>query len=391
MQIQVAQRLQHTEEYYFSKKLREIDALNQTGENVINLGIGSPDLPPHPSVVETLHEYASLPHTHAYQNYRGILPLRQAIADWYARYYGVLLDANKNVLPLIGSKEGIVHICMTYLTEGDEALFPNPGYPAYSAAVRLSGATGIPYTLTPENNWLPDLDALAKTDLSRIKLMWLNYPHMPTGAPAKESFFNEVVAFAKQHQILLCHDNPYSFILNEQPKSLLSTEGAMDVAIELNSLSKSVNMAGWRVGMLVGSESRINEIIRFKSNMDSGMFLPLQMAAAKALSLGPDWYSKLNDIYRKRREKVYQLLDKLACTYDKAQAGLFIWAKIPESYADGYALSDDVLRQARVFITPGGIFGNAGLDYVRVSLCATETTLDQACERIIQSSVADKQ
>lgn len=389
MQIQVAKRLQHTEEYYFSKKLREIEALNQSGEKVINLGIGSPDLPPHPSVVETLHEYASLPNTHAYQNYKGVLPLRQAIADWYNRYYGVLLDPNINVLPLIGSKEGIVHICMTYLAEGDEALFPNPGYPAYSAAVRLSGATGIPYTLIPENNWLPDLDALAKTDLSRVKLMWLNYPHMPTGAPARESFFKEIVAFAKQHNILLCHDNPYSFILNDQPKSLMSVEGALEVAIELNSLSKSANMAGWRVGMLVGAETRINEIIRFKSNMDSGMFLPVQMAAAKALSLGPEWYSELNDTYQQRREKVYQLLDTLGCTYDKGQVGLFIWAKIPELYPDGYALSDEVLQRSRVFITPGGIFGSAGASYIRISLCATETTLDQACERIIRTGAAD--
>ncbi len=389
MQIQVAKRLQHTEEYYFSKKLREIEALNQSGEKVINLGIGSPDLPPHPAVVETLHAYALLPDTHAYQNYKGILPLRQAIADWYNRYYGVALDANTNVLPLIGSKEGIVHICMTYLGEGDEALFPNPGYPAYSAAVRLSGATGIPYTLTSENGWIPDLDALAKTDLSRVKLMWLNYPHMPTGASATESFFEEAVAFAKQYNILLCHDNPYSFILNDHPKSLMAVKGAVDVAIELNSLSKSGNMAGWRIGMLVGAETRINEIIRFKSNMDSGMFLPVQMAAAKALSLGPDWYSELNTIYRNRREKVYQLLDALDCTYDKRQVGLFIWAKIPDGYSDGYALSDKILHQSRVFITPGGIFGSEGSAYIRVSLCATEAILDQACARIIQAASTD--
>ena len=382
MQIEVAKRLQHTEEYYFSKKLREIDGLNQSGEKVINLGIGSPDLPPHPSVIETLHEYASRPDTHAYQNYRGILPLRQAIADWYGRYYGVDLDAQKNVLPLIGSKEGIVHICMTYLAEGDEALFPNPGYPAYPAAVRLSGATGIPYQLSPENDWLPDLDALAKTDLSRVKLMWLNYPHMPTGTAAKESFFSEVVAFAKEHQILLCHDNPYSFILNDEPKSLMAADGAMDVAIELNSLSKSANMAGWRVGMLVGAEDRINEIVRFKSNMDSGMFLPLQMAAAKALSLGPAWYSDLNRTYESRRKKVFQLLDKLGCTYHKEQVGLFVWAKVPDSYSDGYALSDEVLHRSRVFITPGGIFGSAGAGYIRVSLCAAEAVLDQAYKRI---------
>src|SRR5690554_1919113 len=251
MQIQVANRLQHTEEYYFSRKLREIEALNQTGKKVINLGIGSPDLPPHQTVIDALHEYATRPDTHAYQNYKGILPLRQAIANWYGEWYGVSLDPNVNILPLIGSKEGIVHICMTYLQDGDEALFPNPGYPAYAAAVRLSGATGVSYHLEEEHGWLPNLDELAKRDLSNVKMMWLNYPHMPTGTPATAAFFNEVVAFAKQHHILLCHDNPYSFIRNEQPQSLLATEGAMDVAIELNSLSKSSNMAGWRVGMLV--------------------------------------------------------------------------------------------------------------------------------------------
>ncbi|MGK6353320.1 pyridoxal phosphate-dependent aminotransferase [Parapedobacter sp. DT-150] len=382
MQITTAKRLQHTEEYYFSKKLREIEALNQTGAKVINLGIGSPDLPPHPSVIETLHHYAALPDTHAYQNYRGVLPLRQAIADWYSRYYGVSLDPNAQVLPLIGSKEGIVHICMTYLQEGDEALLPNPGYPAYAAAVRLSGATGVPYPLTAQNGWLPDLEALSKRDLSKVKLMWLNYPHMPTGAPANAAFFKEVVAFAQQHQILLCHDNPYSFILNDQPQSLLAVEGAMDVAIELNSLSKSANMAGWRVGMLAGAAERVNEIIRFKSNMDSGMFLPVQLAAAKALSLGPEWYDELNSTYQKRRTKVYQLLDALGCTYDQQQVGLFVWAKIPSGYPDGYALSDEVLQQSRVFITPGGIFGDRGTGYIRVSLCATVETLDEANDRI---------
>lgn len=382
MQIQVAKRLQHTEEYYFSKKLREIDALNQTGDRVINLGIGSPDLPPHPSVIETLNKNAALPDTHAYQNYKGVLPLRQAMADWYKRYYGVLLDPNRNVLPLIGSKEGIVHVCMTYLQEGDEALFPNPGYPAYAAAVRLSGATGIPYTLTEQNKWLPDLDKLANTDLSKVKLMWLNYPHMPTGSIATASFFQEAVAFAKQHHILLCHDNPYSFILNTHPQSLMAADGAMDVAIELNSLSKSSNMAGWRVGMLIGAEARINDVIRFKSNMDSGMFLPAQLAAAQALSLESDWYADLNETYSRRREKVYTLLDTLGCNYDRNQVGLFVWAKIPSHYADGYALSDEILQKSRVFITPGGIFGNGGATYIRASLCASETVLDEALARI---------
>ncbi|SKB89375.1 Aspartate/methionine/tyrosine aminotransferase [Parapedobacter luteus] len=387
MQIELAKRIQHTEEYYFSRKLREIDALNQTGAKVINLGIGSPDLPPHPSVVETLHQYAAMPTTHGYQNYKGIHPLRKAIADWYHRYYGVSIHADRNVLPLIGSKEGIVHVCMTYLAEGDKALFPNPGYPAYASAVRLSGATGVPYKLASQRNWLPDLDALTKGDLSGVKLMWLNYPHMPTGAAATTTFFNEVVAFAKQHRILLCHDNPYSFILNNQPQSLLAADGALDVAIELNSLSKSSNMAGWRVGTLIGAEERINEIIRFKSNMDSGMFLPVQMAAAKALSLDPEWYQELNKTYSRRREKVYQLLDALACTYDKQQVGLFVWAKVPASQADGYALSDEILRQSRVFITPGGIFGDGGNAYIRVSLCATEAVLDEALDRIANAVI----
>ena len=385
MQIQVADRLQHTEEYYFSKKLREIDTLNQTGEKVINLGIGSPDLPPHPTVIQTLHEYAALPHTHAYQNYKGIPALRQAITGWYKRYYGVSLNPDTNVLPLIGSKEGIVHTCMTYLQDGDEALIPNPGYPTYSSAVRLSGAMGVPYTLTPENNWMPDLDALAKKDLSRVKLMWLNYPHMPTGTAATETFFREAVAFAKQYGILLCHDNPYSFILNDEPQSLMAIDGAMDIAIELNSLSKSANMAGWRIGMLVASETRINEILRFKSNMDSGMFLPAQMAAAKALALGPEWYDELNNTYQRRRQKVYRLLDQLGCVYARTQVGLFVWAKVPISYPNGYSLSDEILQKSRVFITPGGIFGDGGDAYIRVSLCATEAVLDEAYERIVNT------
>lgn len=382
MQIDVASRLQHTEEYYFAKKLREIDELNKSGLRVINLGIGSPDLPPHPEVIQVLTEQASLPNTHAYQNYKGAPALRQAMADWYYRYYGVNLNPEKEILPLIGSKEGIVHICMTYLQEGDEVLIPNPGYPAYAAAVRLSGATSIPYELTSENNWLPDLKALAAKDLSKVKLMWINYPHMPTGASATKAFYTELVAFAKEHTILLCHDNPYSFILNDQPTSILATEGAKEVAIELNSLSKSSNMAGWRVGMLMGDEQRINEVMRFKSNMDSGMFLPLQLAAAKALSLDASWYASLNETYLKRRLKVFELMDLLQCSYRKDQVGLFVWAAIPSKYNDGYALSDEILTHARVFITPGGIFGSAGINYIRISLCATEMVFEEAIARI---------
>ena len=280
---------------------------------------------------------------------------------------------------------------MTYLQPGDEALIPNPGYPTYAAAVRLSEATAVPYTLDEAHDWLPDLDALAKRDLSKVKLMWLNYPHMPTGTVAPVSFFKELVAFAKQHEILLCHDNPYSFILTDEPRSILSVEGALDVAVELNSLSKSANMAGWRVGMLAAAAERINEIVRFKSNMDSGMFLPLQMAAAQALSLGPDWYASLNEIYRARRKKVYELLDMLGCTYNPDQVGLFVWANLPATgYADGYALTDEILEKSRVFITPGGIFGSGGNAYIRVSLCATEETFDTAIGRIRDAAIGSK-
>ncbi|QQS94707.1 pyridoxal phosphate-dependent aminotransferase [Sphingobacterium spiritivorum] len=382
MQINVAKRLQQTEEYYFSKKLREIDELNKSGARVINLGIGSPDLPPHPEVIQTLHEQASLPNTHGYQNYKGSPVLRKAIADWYERYYRVSLNPEKEILPLIGSKEGIVHICMTYLQEGDEVLIPNPGYPAYAAAVRLSGATAVPYTMTEENDWLPNLNELEQTDLSKVKIMWINYPHMPTGSKATTSFFEAVIAFGKKYNILICHDNPYSFILNDHPQSILETEGAKDVAIELNSLSKSSNMAGWRIGMLCAAEERINEILRFKSNMDSGMFLPLQLAAAKALSLDSAWYTELNAAYQKRKDKALELLDLLSCSYREDQVGLFIWAKVPEKYTNGYQLSDEVLNKARVFITPGGIFGDAGNGYIRVSLCATEAVFEEAIARI---------
>ncbi|SFN37794.1 Aspartate/methionine/tyrosine aminotransferase [Chitinophaga sp. YR627] len=382
MNLQVAKRLQQTEEYYFSKKLREIDEMNKAGAKVINLGIGSPDLPPHPSVISALHEYAQKPDTHAYQGYKGIPALRKAMADWYQRFYGVSLEPEKEVLPLIGSKEGIMHICMTYLQEGDEALVPNPGYPTYRSAVNLSGATVVDYDLEEKNGWLPDLDALAKRDLSKVKLMWVNYPHMPTGARFNEAFAQKLIAFAQQHNILICHDNPYSFILNKQPQSLLQTPGAREVVLELNSLSKSSNMAGWRVGMLVGKQEWINEVLRFKSNMDSGMFQPLQMAAVKALELGPEWYAELNGIYEGRRKKVFELLELLNCTFDRDQVGLFVWAKIPAGAKDGFALTDAILQQAQVFITPGGIFGSNGNGYIRVSLCKDEKVFDEVLDRI---------
>ncbi|PRD46344.1 pyridoxal phosphate-dependent aminotransferase [Sphingobacterium haloxyli] len=382
MHIEVAQRLQHTEEYYFSKKLREIDDMNKRGAQVINLGIGSPDLPPHPDVLRVLNEEASKNNTHGYQSYRGASVLREAMADWYIRYYGVHLNPQNEILPLIGSKEGIVHICMTYLQEGDKVLIPNPGYPAYTSAVRVSGATAISYELQAENHWQPDFEALENSDLSGVKMMWINYPHMPTGTPATMELFERVVAFGRKHNILICHDNPYSFILNDKPLSLMAVQGAKDVAIELNSMSKSSNMAGWRIGMLIANENRINEILRFKSNMDSGMFLPLQLAATTALRLDSSWYTELNAVYAKRREKVFRIMEMLNCVYDPAQVGLFVWAKVADRYANGYALSDRILHHAHVFITPGGIFGNAGEQYIRISLCAKEDVLDQAIERI---------
>jgi aspartate/methionine/tyrosine aminotransferase len=382
MKTQIADRLKNTEEYYFSKKLSEIERLNRSGEKVINLGIGSPDLAPPLGAIETLIEEVQNPNNHAYQNYKGILPFRKAIADWYDRFYGVSLDAESEVLPLMGSKEGIMHICMTYLQEGDECLIPNPGYPTYQSAVRLSGAKAVFYELNEEGNWLPNLWELEKLNLDKVKIMWINYPHMPTGGNATSAFFEKLIAFAKKHQILICHDNPYSFIMTEKPSSILSIPGAKEVAIELNSLSKTFNMAGWRMGMLLTTNERILEILRFKSNMDSGMFLPLQKAAIQALSVGKEWYEDLNKVYKKRRAKVFELLDLLDCQYNTEQVGLFVWASIPSSYTDGYALSDEVLNASRVFITPGGIFGTAGDKYVRVSLCSDESVFSSAIQRL---------
>lgn len=382
MTVATSTRLEGIGEYYFSQKLREIEELNKQGKNIINLGIGSPDLPPHPDVVKVLQEEAEKSNTHAYQSYKGSPVLRNAIAAWYAKWYGVTINPDTEVLPLIGSKEGIMHICMTYLNEGDEVLIPNPGYPTYSSAVKLAGGKAISYEMKEENNWEPDFAALEQMDLRKVKLLWVNYPHMPTGQLPTVALFEKIVAFGKKHNILVCHDNPYSFILNETPMSLLSVEGAKEVVIELNSLSKSQNMAGWRVGMLCAAKERIEEILRFKSNMDSGMFLPVQLAAAKALGLGKDWYDDINAIYTARREKVFELLQLLNCAFSKDQVGLFVWAKIPATYPSGYALSDEVLYNANVFITPGGIFGSAGNGYIRVSLCGSIEKFEEAIRRI---------
>lgn len=382
MTVATSTRLEGIGEYYFSQKLREIEELNKQGKNIINLGIGSPDLPPHPDVVKVLQEEAEKSNTHAYQSYKGSPVLRNAIAAWYAKWYGVTINPDTEVLPLIGSKEGIMHICMTYLNDGDEALIPNPGYPTYSSAVKLAGGKAVSYEMKEGNNWEPDFAALEQMDLRKVKLLWVNYPHMPTGQLPTVALFEKIVAFGKKHNILVCHDNPYSFILNETPMSLLSVEGAKEVVIELNSLSKSQNMAGWRVGMLCAAKERIEEILRFKSNMDSGMFLPVQLAAAKALSLGKDWYDDINAIYTARREKVFELLQLLHCEFSKDQVGLFVWAKIPATYPSGYALSDEVLYNANVFITPGGIFGSAGNGYIRVSLCGSIEKFEEAINRI---------
>lgn len=379
----LSNRLEGIGEYYFATKLREIAELNKAGKQIINLGIGSPDLPPHPDVIKTLQEEAAKDNVHAYQSYNGSPVLREAIAEWYKKYYEVdNIDPAKEILPLLGSKEGIMHICMTYLNQGDQVLIPNPGYPTYTSAVKLAGGTPLYYELTAENNWAPDFDSLEKSDLSKVKLMWVNYPQMPTGQQPNKSLFEKLVAFGKQHHILICHDNPYAFILNDHPESLLAVKGAKEVVIELNSLSKSQNMAGWRVGMLIAGEDRVNEILRFKSNMDSGMFLPVQLAAAKALSLDQSWYDSVNKIYTERREKVFELLDLLDCTFSETQVGMFVWAKIPAIYKDGYALSDKVLYDANVFITPGGIFGTAGNNYIRVSLCGSMEKFNEAIKRV---------
>jgi len=378
----LSNRLSGIEEYYFSTKLRQIDEMNKAGKQVINLGIGSPDLPPHPDVIKVLEEEAEKPNQHGYQNYKGSPVLRNAISKWYQKWYDVALNPDTEILPLIGSKEGIMHVCMTYINEGDIVLIPNPGYPTYKSAAAIAGANVHAYTLTKEKSWCPDFEELEKLDLQKVKLMFVNYPQMPTGQLPTKKMFEELIAFAKKYQILIVHDNPYSFILNDHPMSLLSLEGAKDVVIELNSFSKSHNMAGWRVGMLCGVKERINEVLKFKSNMDSGMFLPLQLAAAKALELEQDWYESINDVYRKRRKKVFELLNLLHCSFDENQAGLFVWAEIPKEYKDGLGLTDKVLNDSSVFITPGAIFGSAGEKYIRVSLCATEEKLNEAINRI---------
>jgi LL-diaminopimelate aminotransferase len=390
--METAKRLDGIGEYYFSKKLREIELLNLDGKNVISLGIGSPDQPPHPDVIRILQEESSKPGTHAYQSYKGSPVLRKAMADWYRQWYGVTLSPEQEILPLAGSKEGILHICMTYVNPGDLVLIPNPGYPTYQSAAKLAGAILGAYELKEENKWMPDFAELTRLVKTRppgqkTVLMFVNYPQMPTGQVPTKKMFEQLIDFARAHQVLLIHDNPYSFILNPTPMSILQVEGAADHAMELNSLSKSHNMAGWRVGMLMAKSIHIENVLRFKSNMDSGMFLPLQLAAARALSLPASWYEGVNAVYQKRKILVEKILEGLGCSFSDTQAGLFLWAKVPPGISDGYELSDLLLYKANVFITPGGIFGSAGNQYIRVSLCAPEEKIKESLERIQQAGI----
>jgi len=387
MNIKPADRINTVSEYYFSVKLKQIEKMKAEGKNVINLGIGSPDQMPSDEVIEMLHASAENPANHGYQSYIGIPSLRARMAELYQRNYGVLLDSNTEILPLMGSKEGIMHISMAFLNPGDEVLVPNPGYPTYSAVTNLVQAVARRYDLIEDNDWQPDFDALESQDLSKVKLMWVNYPNMPTGAKANREVMKQLVDFGRRHSIIICNDNPYSFILNPEPSSLLEVPGAKEIAIELNSLSKSHNMAGWRIGMAASNATFITYILRVKSNMDSGMFRPLQDAAAKALEAGPEWFARVNAVYAGRRKLVYKLLDKLGCSYDTNQVGLFVWAKVPAKYGKGQIVSDQVLEKAHVFLTPGFIFGSNGESYIRISLCATEEVIQESINRINQIEI----
>ncbi len=381
MIIEPAERLGSVQEYYFAQKLRELRERMDWGEDIINLGIGNPDLPPAEEAVKSLIAASVEPGNHGYQSYQGIPALRNGLSNWYQNTYGVSLSPQSEILPLMGSKEGIMHISMAFLNPGDQVLIPNPGYPTYSSVTRLVQAEPLFYPLVEEKGWKPDLEALGQQDLSRVKLMWINYPHMPTGATATLEDFQALVDFARKHRILLCHDNPYSLILNPNPLSVFSAEGAKEVAVELNSLSKSHNMAGWRIGMVGGAKEYLDTILRVKSNMDSGMFMPLQEAAAAALASPYSWHRSRNDVYADRKQVALALLDELGCSYQPDQCGMFVWAKTPEAQS-GFTFSDQVLNQTHVFLTPGGIFGSEGDRYVRISLCTPKARLVEALQRI---------
>ena len=376
-----ANRIQGVEEYYFSAKLREVNRLLAEGKPVLNLGIGSPDLAPDRSVIEALKSTAENEQAHGYQGYQGIAALRAAMANYYQHAFGVQLDPNTEILPLMGSKEGVFQVSMAFLNPGDQVLIPNPGYPTYSAVTQLLGANPIYYSLDLSKQGRPNLEELELLDLSRVKLMWINYPHMPTGAPGSEKVLAELIAFAQRHAILLVHDNPYSHILNSAPKSLLAVPGGKEVGLELNSLSKTFNIPGWRMGMLCGKAEWVEAALKVKSNMDSGMFLGLQKGAIAALSLEKGWFDRQNEIYATRRKLVWTLADQLGLTYDREAAGLFVWCKMPEG-ASAEELVDRLLYEKNIFITPGKIFGSEGNSYVRISLCLQEFKILEAINRI---------
>ena len=378
--IQPAETIKTVSEYYFSVKLAEVAKMNAEGKNVISLGIGSPDLPPSKETIDALCENAHHPDVHGYQPYAGLPALRQAFANWYQRTYNVELTAAE-ILPLIGSKEGILHISMAFLNEGDGALVPNPGYPSYAAITNLLRAKVVSYDLLDSNHWLPDFDALERMDLSNVKLMWVNYPNMPTGTNATPELFDKLIAFGKKHNIVICYDNPYSLVLNDTPMSILSVNGAKDICIELNSLSKSHNMAGWRMGMLASNAEFLSWVLRAKSNIDSGQFKPVQLASIEALNNSPEWHAERNKIYAERRVWAEKIMDVLGAKYDKTQVGLFVWAKLPDSAPDSKTFIDNILYNANVFIAPGAMFGSNGDRYIRISLCAPVEKLEEAYRR----------
>ena len=382
--IQPADRLASVSEYYFSRKLKEVAAMNAAGKGVISLGVGSPDMPPSEETVETLCTEAHNPNGHGYQPYVGIPELREAFARFYKRWYDVELDAKTEIQPLIGSKEGILHVTLAFVNPGDQVLVPNPGYPTYTSLSRLFGAEVVHYDLKEENGWMPDFDALERMDLSRVKLMWTNYPNMPTGANATMELYERLVDFASRKGIVIVNDNPYSFILNDHPLSILSVEGAKECCIEFNSMSKSHNMPGWRIGMIAANATFISWILKVKSNIDSGMYRAMQLAAVKALDAEAHWYEGNNANYASRRKTAGEIMDALGCTYDKSQVGMFLWGRIPDHYADVEELTERILHEARVFIVPGFIFGSNGSRYIRISLCAKNEQLAEALKRILQ-------
>lgn len=382
MKVNTALRLESVKEYYFSKKLREVAGLIQAGKPVLNMGIGSPDLPPHPSVIEALQGAMTHPRANMYQSYQGLPELREAIALFYNRHYAVSLDPSSEILPLMGSKEGIMHISMAFLNKGDQVLIPNPGYPTYSAVTQLVEASPVFYNLSDTNNWQPDLKALQALDTSKIKLMWLNYPHMPTGAKADRKTLKQLIQWAAKEEILLINDNPYSFILNDEPQSILSLPGAKAVAMELNSLSKSFNMAGWRVGMLSGNAENIQAVLKVKSNMDSGMFFGIQQGAIAALKVPDSWFTELNSTYKKRRKLIEELATLMKATFDPNSVGMFVWAKLNDPSLAAEKYIDQILYEKDIFITPGTIFGSQGEGYIRFSLCVNEDQIRTAINRM---------